>query len=662
MHICFVSREYPPNPMGGIGTYVANMTRIMAEAGHTVSVLTQAHRDAPACGFDTPHLCNDRLLRVYYLPFVDEAWQLQTEARNELNEALARRDVAAAFGPIVSDALGKLLLNEQIDAIEAPEYEAPLLHFQQMRAALPYGHAWQKVPTIVHLHSPSHMIFEHDDDSLTSDWVRARKADEAQSIELADGILCPSAFLAAQVCEWLSMPKERVSVIPYPIGPLLDYDAATKPQDGLCLFVGRVEPRKGVFEFVQAAVDVAGEFPKARFRFVGGPHRRGGSVEGRETAELIASLIPPELRERFDFAGKVPRETLGNEYARAAFVAVPSRWDNYPNTCMEAMSCARPVLASDQGGMIEMLRDGETGVVAQGKTRSQLLAKLRLGMKQMLTKTPVELEQMGQRARERILRICDDASVIRQHEEYYKEMQTRGKARASRPKAKAGVILVNDGAAEEEIVKAMRSADSQTEELSFKLLAGEPPLNMPAGWTTAGLNTLGGSLPPDMPELPDVLYIGAADDQLPSDALHRALNAFENEPELGLCSMLLRENGQLRASFRYDALHLLSPSEAPERWFFRTTALLNSGGVLANGYFLPDLLRDAVLRLLENGWRGCSLAGNPIKVTRRATKAVIRPFAFHERKDSMRAVALAHPGFLIKDASAIADLLLKGLD
>ncbi len=244
MHICFVSREYPPNPMGGIGTYVANMTQILAASGVTVSVLTQDHPDAASHGYDAPVVSCDGRLRVHYLPFADANWVLDASVRNSDTDALARRDLPSAFGPVVCYALEKLLTSESPDAIEAPEYEAPLLFFQQKRAALPPSHPWQIVPTIVHLHSPSHMIFEHNDDPLTNPWVRARKANEALSIELAGGVVSPSAFLAAQVSEWLNFDAGRVSVIPYPIGPLLKYCADTKQVRGLCLFVGRVEPRK----------------------------------------------------------------------------------------------------------------------------------------------------------------------------------------------------------------------------------------------------------------------------------------------------------------------------------------------------------------------------------------------------------------------------------
>lgn len=640
--------------MGGIGTYVANMTQVLAEAGHRVSVLTQYHPAAPAQGFETPHLSLDGRLRVYYLPFVDEKWQLRPEARNALVEALMRRDSAAGFGPIVSSALERLLIHEHIDAIEAPEYEAPLLHFQQMRAALPPAHPWRKVPTIVHLHSPSHLIFEHDDDPTCTQWLRARKADEAQSIWMADGVLCPSAFLAAQVREWLRLSEDSVRVIPYLIGPLLEYEQDSTPQPGLCLFVGRVEPRKGVFEFVEAAVDAAREFPSARFRFVGGPHLRSG-IKGEETARLLESLIPAELRARFAFAGRVPREALGREYRSASFVAVPSRWDNYPNTCMEAMSCARPVLASDQGGMAEMLAGPKQGCLVQGQDRGTLARNLRDGLRQMLTKGADELAQMGQRARERILEICADATILRLHEEYYKGMALRCAASIPDPaRPKAGVLLADDGAAPERIPRATLAIDAQTLEPSAKLFIAEGTCSVPAGWSCVNARAL---VTEHAPSMPDVIYIGAADDILPSDALERAANAFATFPELGYCTPLLRWNGLLTCPFRSDALQLISPSEQPLRGFFRKEALIDCGGVFVNGHYLPDLLRDAMLRLLAKGWRGCSLAGAAVEGLHRESRPLLRPLAYHERRDSQLAIARAHIAQASADPASLAELL-----
>ena len=668
MHVCFVSREYPPNPMGGIGTYVANMTRVLAGAGIEVSVLTQDCPQAPTHGYDHPAVSCGGKLRVRYLPFVDGDWRLFPAAWNKETEALSKRDAVAAFGPVVSAALEKLLLAEKIDAVEAPEYEAPLLHFQAKRAAFPPDHPWRAVPTVVHLHSPSHMIFAHDDDPLTTPWVRARKAHEALSIELADGVIAPSAFLARQVSEWLHFAPGRVSVIPYPIGPLLKYSPDAKPVAGRCLFVGRVEPRKGVFEFVEAAGRVAMKFPQAHFRFVGGPHHRDGKSGGVETARLIASRIPDDLRARFDFAGKVPRETLGEEYAAAAFVAVPSRWENYPNTCMEAMSCARPVLASDQGGMPEMIEDESEGVIVPGTTRRALVENLAAGLEKMFSKSPEELAAMGEKSRARILSICDDRAIAKCHADYYAGL---GKAVAAKRAAgirptKFALALLDDGAGKKRATDACEALARQTVEVPVRIFATDDPAkSVPSGWTLiegdatgrkAGLAPLAERLG-EMVLKANVVYLGAADDLLAPDAFRLAANVFTNHPECAFCAVWTVTKGNVSAAYRSDPAHLAAPANFPERWFFRGEALAECGGVAVNGYFIQDILRDAVLRLIEKGWRGTLIPHPLVDVAEREAAAMRTPFAFSGRRDSIRAVAEAHAAFLANDPAASAEFL-----
>jgi len=682
MHVCLVSREYPPNPMGGIGTYVVNMARILALAGHTVSVLTQAHPDAPAGGIDNPVAHCAGALRVYYLPFVDADWRLLPGAGNPQSECLMRRDAVAGFGPIVSAALEVLIRREQVDVIEAPEYEAPLLHFQQRRATLAGDHPWRRIPCVVHLHSPSHMIFLHNDDPLTGRWVRARKAHEALSITLADGVLSPSAFLGRQVRAWLDLPRERVEVLPYPIGPLLDYDPQAPAEDGLCLFVGRVEPRKGVFEFVEAAVRVARRHPKARFRFVGGPHFRDGKSGGTQTSELLLSLIPGPLRERFDFAGRVPRDSLGAEYRRAAFAAVPSRWDNYPNTCMEAMSCARPVLASDQGGMAEMVEDGVSGLIAAGGAqpttpagRAELARNLERALDRMLTLDPGRLHTMGEAARARILQACGDDAIIQRHIEYYGRLRTdAGSHPARSQEIPAAVLLLDDGAVNGAgAARALSAVAAQDSEPAGRVLVGRNLAQnhlltgQLTGWSLLAGDAEGidEGLDPLPIRLGQVLagtgagvaYVGAADDVLSPGALRMAARYLANHPRCGACACWTRQGGVESAFFRNAPLHLLAPALHPERWFFRVAALRACGGVFVNGGHLPDLLRDAVLRLVAAGWRIGCIGETLVDVRHREHAPVLRPFAFQERRDSIRAVVQAHAPTFAADPANLGEQL-----
>ncbi|HET7759765.1 MAG TPA: glycosyltransferase, partial [Gaiellaceae bacterium] len=101
------------------------------------------------------------------------------------------------------------------------------------------------------------------------------------------------------------------------------------------LFVGRLSPEKGILELVQASdgipLTVAGDGP-------------------------LRDRVPGAL-------GFVPHHALPPLYERAAVVAVPSHREGFGVACAEAMAYARPVVASAVGGLLDLVVDGETGVL-----------------------------------------------------------------------------------------------------------------------------------------------------------------------------------------------------------------------------------------------------------------------------------------------------------
>jgi len=363
MHVAFVTREYPPNGMGGIGTYVVNMSDLLADAGCRVSVITQHH---PACGATPPHYrvpVHPGRLDAYYLPFVHQEWKLDPRIESPETIALSRRDITAVFARQVAQFLLEFMAGDPPDVIEAPEYEAPLAHFQILRDTLPDEHPLRRSRCIVHLHTPTHIAFRHGDELLAGDWQRYRFQHERLSVRMADAVLSPSRFLADQGASWAGIPREQVTVLPYPLGRPFEGSPAAPGRSNRFLYVGRIEGRKGVFELVDAAIPVARRHPDIEFHFLGGDQPRS-SIAGGSTTQQLVSAIPQDLRSRFRFRGQVDRALLGSEYAAAKFCLVPSRWENYPNTCMEAMWCGTPVLCSDQGGMAELVEHGVSGLVA----------------------------------------------------------------------------------------------------------------------------------------------------------------------------------------------------------------------------------------------------------------------------------------------------------
>src|SRR5207237_2689710 len=83
------------------------------------------------------------------------------------------------------------------------------------------------------------------------------------------------------------------------------------------------------------------------------------------------------LRRRVPGArGFVPPLELQRLYARAAVVACPSRREGFGVACLEAMAHARPVVATDVGGLRDLVVDGETGLVVPPRDAAALRAAL----------------------------------------------------------------------------------------------------------------------------------------------------------------------------------------------------------------------------------------------------------------------------------------------
>jgi glycosyltransferase involved in cell wall biosynthesis len=148
----------------------------------------------------------------------------------------------------------------------------------------------------------------------------------------ARAVVAASAFLA-EAAEGLGARKVRV----VPEGVELPAVVEVPEEPPHVLFVGRLSEEKGILEFL-AATDgllrvVVGDGP-------------------------LRSRVPETV-------GFVPHKRLGEYYARAAVVCVPSRREGYGMVAREAMAFGRPVVATRVGGLIEAIEDGVTGRLVQ---------------------------------------------------------------------------------------------------------------------------------------------------------------------------------------------------------------------------------------------------------------------------------------------------------
>jgi glycosyltransferase involved in cell wall biosynthesis len=134
------------------------------------------------------------------------------------------------------------------------------------------------------------------------------------------------------------------------------------------LYAGRLSPEKGVLELLEAT----------------------------QGLNLVVAGDGP-LRDRVPAArGFVQHDELQRLYARAAVVACPSRREGFGVACLEAMAHGRPVVATAVGGLLDLVVDGETGIVVPPRDPVALRSAL-----QGLLADPELRRSLGAAGRER---------------------------------------------------------------------------------------------------------------------------------------------------------------------------------------------------------------------------------------------------------------------
>lgn len=414
-----VSRELAPASYGsgGIGTYVSHMAHLLAHAGETVHLIGERWPGAPR---DREEFLGGRLV-VHRVAL--DALMPCAEGGLVADDLIgANTFPAQRFAWNAAMMAEWLVAHEGIDVVEAQDWEAPLYYFLGRRAR-DLGPARQP-PCVVHLHTPTEFVFR------LNGWTPYRPEQlallrmEEYCIGTADALLSPSAYMAREVAKRYHVPVEDIAVIPYPIGePVLVTRTDAVWRDNRLLYVGRLEPRKGLIEFVDAAIDVARADRSVSYDFVGEDANYRASMSVRQFMER---RIPATLAERFRFHGAQPAATLPRFLSLARASVIPSRGENYPNVCIEAMGSGLPVIASPNGGMIEMIDDGVTGWIAPSQSAPDLATALR----RALSVSSSDVARMGQAAAIAIQERCGNERVLSRQIEWRAAIARRGATRS----------------------------------------------------------------------------------------------------------------------------------------------------------------------------------------------------------------------------------------
>lgn len=180
------------------------------------------------------------------------------------------------------------------------------------------------------------------------------------------------------------------------------------------LFVGRLAEKKGVNVLLSALPELIRDFPKLRLSIVGGGTEEPGL---RRLADGLG------ITSQVEFVGPVPNQELPERYRRAAIVAFPSVVTSYGDqeglglVPVEALACGCAVVASDLPAIHDVIRSGETGLLAQAGDHAALAAALRA-----LLKDPALRHRLATQGRAYVQEHFDWSVIAERHAALFREM------------------------------------------------------------------------------------------------------------------------------------------------------------------------------------------------------------------------------------------------
>jgi glycosyltransferase involved in cell wall biosynthesis len=195
--------------------------------------------------------------------------------------------------------------------------------------------------------------------------------------ERVDAFLSPSAFLRNKLIERGFSP-EKVHHLPFFLPADMFHESSENEE--YLLFLGKLEPIKGIRPLLEA-YRLA---PEVRLILA-------GRVEEPLASEL-PTLLPPNVKHIGIKYGRELQQLLHNAQA----VVLPSLcYENQPFSILEAFACSKPVIASDLGGMTELVTHLERGLLVPPGDVQALAEAMR-----WMSEHPIEARKMGQAAQD----------------------------------------------------------------------------------------------------------------------------------------------------------------------------------------------------------------------------------------------------------------------
>ena len=395
MHICYVTNEYIDYKTllpvdGGLGQYLSKITVALAKKGHDVSViclsdknlnLTWNNVDVYFLKSKYKRTMSEKLLKIFW------SKQKKREHKNDYKYRLVHEKIQAVHQ------------KKKIDVIQYASYAAmgkmPEKDIPSCVRISSYAKLWQKNYNYENLQEIEN---------------------ETKQFENAKFLYGPSKAIAEYIKNDLHL-KQEIKIIETPFVPysgaendeLYDNLTAQIKNSPYLLFFGTIGLLKGALEIADSIESVLQKYPDLCLVLVG----KQMPIDGRSPVQIIKEKAG-KYADRVIWYDRQPHETLLPLIRHAKAVLLPSRIDNLPNACIEAMGLKKLVIGAKGASFEQLIDDEKSGLLCEtGNAESIVKA-----VDKLMNMSPAQIQNIEQKAYERSLSLSLEA-IVPQVLDYY---------------------------------------------------------------------------------------------------------------------------------------------------------------------------------------------------------------------------------------------------
>jgi D-inositol-3-phosphate glycosyltransferase len=342
VHSCPVG-ELGTKDTGGMSVYIRELAKELGKQGHGVDLYTRIH------GNQHPPI----------MPLYDNVRLMHIQAGNE-----ADMDKLAIY-PHISDFAGDL---NEFKKSHGAEYDILHSHYWLSGVAGNILSKWWGIP---HIHMFHTLGAVKNTLNIGLPEPDCRICNEKALVHACRKIIAPTIKEKQEMVRFYDARPESIAVIPCGVNQELfqpgDRKAARNRlgygmDDNILLYVGRIEPLKGIDRIIQAIARLKDQL-HLTLVIVGGDNQNHP-----EMSRITALCAESGISDRVKFAGRVDQNDLPRHYNAADALVVASLYESFGLVALEAMSCGIPVISTAVGGMKTIVRNGETGCLIADDT------------------------------------------------------------------------------------------------------------------------------------------------------------------------------------------------------------------------------------------------------------------------------------------------------